>query len=95
MTTKADEEKAKSDQHKKRGKWSNHFEFFLTVLGMAVGMMNVWRFPYIAYAMGGGSFLIPYLLAMVFIGLPLVFQEMAIGQYAKTSCNKVTDGQLF
>ncbi len=85
-----DEEKAtKSKLHSQRGHWSNHIEFFLTVLGMAVGMTNVWRFPYIAYTNGGGTFLIPYVLSSLLVGLPLVFQEMGMGQYAKIGVNKV------
>ena len=58
-------------------------------LGLAVGVGNVWRFPYVAYSNGGGTFLVPYVLSLVLLGLPLLFQEMAIGQYAKVGSNKV------
>ena len=73
----------------KRGQWNNHCEFFLSSLGLAVGLGNLWRFPYVCYMNGGGTFLIPYLLSLLFVGLPLFFLEMALGQYAGLSCTKI------
>ena len=81
--------------HDIRGSWGNHLEFLLSSLGLAVGVGNVWRFPYIAYSNGGGSFLLPYVLILLFVGLPLLFQELAIGQYAKVGCNKVCSRFVF
>ena len=72
-----------------RGEWGNHYEYFLTSLGLAVGLGNVWRFPYVCYQNGGGTFLIPYLLCLLLCGLPLYFVEMILGQYTATSCTKV------
>ena len=88
------EDKSKDDTIKEnveneRGEWGNHYEYFLTSLGLAVGLGNVWRFPYVCYQNGGGTFLIPYLLCLLFCGLPLYFMEMILGQYAGTSCTKV------
>lgn len=73
----------------KRGHWGSHLQFLLSGLALAVGVGNVWRFPYIVYSNGGGSFFIPYIVTLLFVGLPILFQEMAIGQYAKVGCSKV------
>lgn len=63
-----------------RQRWSSRTVFILAAVGSAVGLGNVWRFPYLAGKYGGGAFLIPYLLAFVLLGTPLLMLEMAIGQ---------------
>uniref|UniRef100_A0A669CXD2 Transporter n=1 Tax=Oreochromis niloticus TaxID=8128 RepID=A0A669CXD2_ORENI len=63
-----------------RPKWDNKAQYLLTCIGFAVGIGNVWRFPYLCQIYGGGAFLIPYLIALVFEGLPLLFLELAVGQ---------------
>jgi SNF family Na+-dependent transporter len=67
------------DLIKMRANWSNPIEFILSCLNFALGLGNVWRYPYLAYRNGGGAFLIPYFLAAVFIGLPLFFIELLTG----------------
>jgi NSS family neurotransmitter:Na+ symporter len=52
----------------------------LAAIGSAVGLGNVWRFPYLAHKFGGGAFLLPYLIALFVIGIPLLILEFAIGQ---------------
>ncbi|KAG5680363.1 hypothetical protein PVAND_009872 [Polypedilum vanderplanki] len=65
-----------------RGNWSRPIEFILSCMNFAIGLGNVWRYPYLAYRNGGGAFLIPYLLAACFIGLPIFFAELIVGQYS-------------
>lgn len=63
-----------------RPKWDNKVQYLLTCIGFAVGLGNVWRFPYLCQTYGGGAFLIPYCIALVLEGLPLLHMELAIGQ---------------
>ena len=72
-----------------RGQWSNQIEFILSTIGFAVGLGNVWRFPYMAYTNGGGSFLIPYTVMLLFAGLPFFFMELSLGQYCGLGPTKI------
>jgi solute carrier family 6 amino acid transporter-like protein 5/7/9/14 len=65
-----------------RGAWGGKVEFILTCIGYAVGLGNVWRFPYLTYANGGGAFLIPFVIMLFLIGIPLFFLELCFGQFA-------------
>lgn len=56
---------------------------------MSVGLGNIWRFPKVAYENGGGAFLIPYLVVLLFIGKPLYFMELVIGQFSSRGPVKV------
>lgn len=66
-----------------RGHWGSRTEFVLSCIGYSVGLGNVWRFPFLAYENGGGAFLIPYIIILIFIGKPMYFMEAALGQFAQ------------
>uniref|UniRef100_A0A8C5QZZ9 Transporter n=1 Tax=Leptobrachium leishanense TaxID=445787 RepID=A0A8C5QZZ9_9ANUR len=79
-------ETTKKDENVKRGNWGNQIEFVLTSVGYAVGLGNVWRFPYLCYRNGGGAFMFPYFIMLVFCGIPLFFMELSFGQFASQGC---------
>lgn len=62
-----------------REEWSGRMVFILAAIGSAVGLGNIWRFPYVAYENGGGAFIVPYLVALLTAGIPLLFFDYAIG----------------
>ncbi|XP_027887532.1 sodium- and chloride-dependent GABA transporter ine [Xiphophorus couchianus] len=72
-----------TDQQPGRPTWSRQIEFTLAGIGCAVGLGNVWRFPYLCYRSGGGAFLVPYLLMLVVLGIPLLYMELTVGQYTR------------
>ena len=63
-----------------RARWTSRTIFLFAAIGSAVGLGNVWRFPYLTYKYGGGAFLIPYLIALFIIGIPLIMLEFGLGQ---------------
>ncbi|MDB8552199.1 hypothetical protein [Turicibacter sanguinis] len=63
-----------------RQQWSSRSTFIMAAIGSAVGLGNAWRFPGIAYANGGGAFLIPYFVALLTAGIPLLALELSIGK---------------
>ena len=63
----------------RREVFSTRIAFLLAAIGSAVGLGNIWRFPYVAYDNGGGAFLVPYLVALLTAGIPLLFLDYTLG----------------
>ncbi|XP_014669153.1 PREDICTED: sodium-dependent serotonin transporter-like [Priapulus caudatus] len=82
---------ALSDEPPPRETWNKKAEFLLAVIGFAVDLGNVWRFPYICYRNGGGAFFIPYMIMYLVGGLPLFYLELALGQRHRCGCISVWD----
>lgn len=63
-----------------RGQWSSTFGFILAAAGSAIGLGNIWRFPYVTGQNGGAAFLLIYLICVFFIGFPYLLGELALGR---------------
>ncbi|SON49094.1 sodium-dependent transporter [Vibrio tapetis] len=72
----------------KREQWGSRAGFILAAVGSAIGLGNIWRFPYMAYENGGGAFFIPYLFAMLTAGIPFMILEFSMGQKYRGSAPK-------
>lgn len=71
---------------KQREQWGTRAGFILAAIGSAVGLGNIWRFPYVAYDNGGGAFFVPYLFAMLTAGIPFLILEFGTGRkYQKST----------
>ena len=62
------------------GHWSSRMAFILAVTGSAVGLGNIWKFPYIVGENGGGAFVLVYLVCVLAIGMPVMMSEILIGR---------------
>ncbi|HBV75362.1 MULTISPECIES: sodium-dependent transporter [Vibrio] len=72
----------------KREQWGSRAGFVLAAVGSAIGLGNIWRFPYMAYENGGGAFFIPYLIAMLTAGIPFMILEFTMGHKFRGSAPK-------
>ncbi|KAJ8043609.1 Sodium- and chloride-dependent GABA transporter ine [Holothuria leucospilota] len=68
---------------RKRERWDKKIHFILVCIGYAVGLGNIWRFPYLCFKSGGGAFLIPYFIMLIVCGIPLLLMEFAVGQFVR------------
>ena len=73
----------------KNAKWDSSVSFILAMIGASVGLGNIWRFSYIVYSNGGGSFFIPYLIAIAIMGIPFLILEYGIGFSFKDSFTNI------
>ncbi len=69
----------------RHGMWSSRWLFVLAAAGSAVGLGNIWKFPYMAGANGGGAFVVIYLLCVAFVGVPIMMAEVLIGREGRQS----------
>jgi len=65
--------------------WSSRFAFLMAAIGSAVGLGNIWRFPYLAGANGGGAFIIVYIVTIIAIAVPVLMAEIMLGRMGKAS----------
>ena len=70
---------APTAKRRTRDTWTSQTGFLLAAIGSAIGLGNIWRFPGVAYTNGGGAFLVPYLVALLFAGIPILWLEYAVG----------------
>ena len=69
-------------------KWGSNIAFVLAMIGSAVGLGNIWRYPYVLYSNGGGAFYIPYLLAIISLAIPFLILEYGVGYNYQSSFTK-------
>jgi len=74
---------AVAEQVSIHGQWSSRLAFILAATGSAVGLGNIWKFPYIAGENGGGAFVLVYLGCIILIGIPIMMAETMIGRHAR------------
>jgi neurotransmitter:Na+ symporter, NSS family len=69
-------------------KWGSNLSFLLAMIGSAVGLGNIWRYPYVLYSNGGGAFFIPYIVAVLILGVPFLILEYGVGYNFRSSFPK-------
>ena len=67
------------------GSWASRWVFILAATGSAVGLGNIWKFPYITGENGGGAFVLVYLLCIALVGIPIMIAEVFVGRRARQS----------
>jgi NSS family neurotransmitter:Na+ symporter len=78
-------------QHRDRETFRTRLGFLLIAAGCAIGLGNVWRFPYIAGQYGGAAFVLPYLGFLLFLGLPVLMAELAVGRGSRSGIGRSMD----
>ena len=72
-----------------KSQWNSQLAFLFAMIGAAVGLGNIWRFSYVVYSNGGGTFFIPYLIAIAILGIPFLILEYGIGYSFKDSFSNI------
>jgi len=75
-----------------RERWTSRHYFIFAALGSAIGLGNLWRFPYLCYEYGGGAFLIPWIIGLIVLGIPWMIVEYGMGRYFRSSAPGVFEG---
>ena len=73
---------------KENNEWDSNLSFVLAIIGSAVGLGNIWRYPYVLYSNGGGAFYIPYIVAILVLAMPFLILEFGVGYNFKSSFAK-------
>lgn len=73
----------------KKSEWNSNLAFMMAMIGSAVGLGNIWRFPNVLYSNGGGSFMIPYIVSLFLLGISFVLVEYAVGFKFKKSLARI------
>lgn len=77
--------RARIQDNASRGLWSSRWVFFLAATCSAVGLGNIWKFPYVTGQNGGGAFVLVYLACILLIGIPLLMAEVMIGRRGRAN----------
>ena len=72
-------------KNKEKASFGSRFGYIMVAAGAAIGLGNIWKFPYLAYGGGGGAFVVVYIILCIVLGHPVVEMETTIGRYAKTN----------
>ena len=76
---------SKQGNKKAASNFNSRFGYIMVAAGAAIGLGNIWKFPYLAYGGGGGAFIVIYIVMCIVLGHPVVEMESAIGRYARTN----------
>ena len=71
----------------KQTQWTSKFGFLMAAAGFAVGLGNIWRFPYVTGENGGAAFVLVYLVCVLVIGVPILMAELMLGRHGRSSAS--------
>ncbi len=75
----------RSQSSQQRGMWSGRIGFVLAASGSAIGLGNIWKFPYITGVYGGGAFVLVYIVSVLLVGIPLMIAELIVGRHGRSN----------